>query len=128
MIRSLKPATAVAVLVSAMLAGQQPTAARTKGKSVKPMSQEVQLIWNAAGDNFENRQQVYFMYSPGHGLSDIDFHAITDRNWNAMKSPAPNAVARLQVTKETTVPQADEVVHRIAEKGGYRTVVVTVAQ
>jgi hypothetical protein len=126
MIPSLK-LVAIAAIAGTILAGQ-PTAARTKGKSVKPMNQEVQLIWNSAGENFENRQQVYFMYSPGHGLSDIDFHPITDREWKAMKSPTPDAVARLQVTKATTVPQVDEVIHRIAEKGGYRTVVVTVAQ
>jgi hypothetical protein len=112
---------------SAMLAGQT-TTARAKGKSVKPMNQEVQLIWSAAGDNFEHRRSVYFMYSPGHGLTDIDFHSITARDWNAMKSPTEDAIARLQVTNETTVPQVQEVIRQIAEKGGYRTVVITAGQ
>jgi hypothetical protein len=113
-------------MFSAIHAGQT-LVARTKGKSV-PMHQEVQLIWNADGDNFEHRRQVYFIYSPGHGLTDIDFHSITAREWNAMKSPTEDAVARLQVAKETTVPQVAEVIRQIAEKGGYKTVVITVGQ
>ena len=126
MIRGLKQ-LCVAAMFSVILVGQTP-AARTKAESVKPMNQETQLIWSAAGDTFENRRPVYFMYSPGHGLTDIDFHSITARDWNAMKSPTEDAVARLQVTKETTVPQVQEVIRQIAEKGGYRTVVITVSR
>ena len=116
---------AAAVIVSRMLVGQ-PTAARTKGENIKPMNQEMQLIWNATADNFQNRRQVYFTYTPGHGLTDIDFHSITAREWKAMKSPSADAVARLQVGKETTVVQVEEVIRQIEEKGGYKTVVVTV--
>ena len=112
-------------MFSAMLAGQNP-APRAKGDSVNSMNQEIQLIWNAAGYNFEHRHGVYFMYGPGHGLTDIDFHSITTREWNAMKSPSEDAVAHLQVTKETTVLQLSEAIHQITEKGGYRTLVVTV--
>ncbi len=90
------------------------------------MNQELQLIWNAATEAFENRQQIEFAYSPGHGLTDGDFHSITAREWKAMKSPAADAVARLQVAKETTVPQLEDVIRQIAEKGGYKTVVATV--
>lgn len=90
------------------------------------MSQEVQLIWNAAGEDFGNRQQVYFMYNPGRGLTDIDFHPITARQWPAMKSRTPDAIARLQVIKETTAAQLQEVILQIAEKGGYKTVVISV--
>jgi predicted NodU family carbamoyl transferase len=108
-----------------MLAGQQ-TATRAKGKNVKTMNQEVQLIWNAVEDGFENRRQVEFMYSPGNGLTDIDFHPITALEWKAMKSPTADAIARLQVVKETTVPQLQEVIRQIAEKGGYKTIVTTV--
>lgn len=92
------------------------------------MNQEVNLVWTATGENFEHRPQVDFMYSPGHGLTDIDFHSITAREWPAMKSPAPNAIARLQVVKETTIVQVEEVVRQVAEKGGYKTVVVSVGQ
>ena len=104
----------------------QPTATRAKGKNDKIMSQEVQLTWNAAGDSFENRQHVEFLYRPGHGLTDVDFHSITAREWNAMKAPAADTVARLQVTKETTIRQVEEVIGQIAEKGGYKTIVVSV--
>src|SRR5260370_1076253 len=124
MIRNLRPIT-LALVFSAMLAAQPPAAGAT-GKSVKPMSQEVQLIWNADGVDFGNRQQVYFMYNPGRGLTDIDFHPITARDWRAMKSPTADAVARLQVVKETTAAQLQEVILHIAEKGGYKTVVITV--
>src|SRR5579872_313981 len=121
MIRSLKAAMAATILLG-VLAGQP---SEPKEKSNKPMNQELQLVWTAAGDNLERRRQVHFVYSPGVGLSDLDFHPITDRNWKSMKSPSPDAVARLQVTKQTTVPQLDEVIRHIAEKGGYGTVVVS---
>lgn len=92
------------------------------------MSQEGQLIWNAAGVDFGNRQRVDFMYTPGNGLSDIDFHPITAREWKAMKSPTADAIAYLQVSKETTVSQLEEVIRQIQEKGGYKTVGITVRE
>src|ERR1700761_6524386 len=108
MIRNLRP-IALALVYSAMLAGQPPPSS-TKGNSVKPMNQEIQLLWSAAAENFGNRQQVYFMYNPGRGLTDIVFPPITAREWAAMKSPTADAVARLQVVKETTAAQLQEVI------------------
>lgn len=124
MIRSLKPLR-IAAIVSTMLA-LQPTIAQSSGKSMENMNQELRLTWNASGEGLENRRVVDFMYSPGHGLTDIDFHSITARDWPTMKSPTPDAVARLQVSKETTVVQLQEVIAQIAEKGGYKTVVASV--
>ena len=126
MIRSLKW-IAGAIALTALLHGQAP-AAKTKGKDITAMSEEGQLVWHAGRDDFGYRQKVYFMYSPGHGLSDIDFHPVTAREWKAMKSPTPDAVAYLQVVKETAVPQLLEVVRHIAEQGGYKTIVINVGQ
>ena len=125
MIKNLK-AIAAAFVCIAMLNGQTP-AARSKGRN-KAMGHEGQLVWGAAIDDFGHRQRVYFTYSPGHGLSDVDFHPITAGSWKQMKSPSGDAVSYLQVVKETTVSQLEEVIGHIAEQGGYKTIVVSVGQ
>ena len=126
MIRSLE--MLAIVLVASTELGMQTAASRTKGESVNHMNQPIELVWNAAGENFEHRRRVNFMFSPVHGLTDIDFHSITAREWPAMKSPTLDAAAMLQVVEGTPILQVEGVVRQIAEKGGYRTVVVTVGQ
>src|SRR5882724_7496279 len=97
MIRSLK-VLAVALVFSMMLASQK-TATRTKGETIKHMNQPLELVWSAAGGDFEHRRRVYFGFSPGQGLTDIDFHSITAREWPAMKSPTADSIAMLQVVE-----------------------------
>ncbi len=118
---------AVASLFSVMLAGQT-SATRTQAESAKPMNERVELVWSAAQEKFGGRQQVHFGFSPGYGLTDVDFHLITAREWPAMKSPTADAVAMLQVVEGTPIFQVEEIVRQIAERGGYKTVVVTVGQ
>ena len=126
MIRSLKQLAGV--LVFSMMLASQTTTTQPIGEKVKNMNQRVELVWNATAENFGNRRRVDFMFSPAHGLTDIDFHSITAREWAAMKSPTEDAVAMLQVVEGTPISQVKEVVRQIAEKGGYKTVVVTVGQ
>lgn len=94
-----------------------------KGESAMPVN--ITICWNANAESFENRHEVYFMFTPGNGLTDIDFHSITAREWPSMKSPSPDAVAQLQVAKETSMAEIEEVVRQIAEKGGYQTINIT---
>lgn len=117
---------AVPLLSFVVLAGQT-TATREKGEGVNHMN-KIELVWNATGEKFEHRRQVDFMFSPVHGLTDIDFHSITAREWPAMKSPTADAVAMLQVVEGTPIGQVAELVRQIADKGGYQTVVVTIGQ
>lgn len=126
MIRSPKM-LAIALLFSTALTNQK-TSTGTKGEGIKHMNQSLELVWSATRENFEQRRQVDFGFSPVHGLTDIDFHSITAREWPAMKTPTPDAVAMLQVVEGTPISQVEEVVRQIAEKGGYKTVVVTVGQ
>ncbi len=101
---------------------------RATGESIERMNQPLELVWSVTGENLESRQQVHFGFSPGYGLTDIDFHRITASEWPAMKSPTADAVAILQVVAGTPISQVEEVVRQIAERGGYKTVVVTVGQ
>ena len=123
MIPNLKQIAAAAMLLG-LFAGKR--APQMGGEKIKPMNHEIQLIWTATVADLEHRREIYFIFSPGHGLTDIDFHPITAREWPVMKSPTVDAVARLQVTKETTVAQLQEVIRQLADKGGYKTVITTV--
>lgn len=71
------------------------------------------------------RQRVFFSYSPGHGLTDIDFHSITPINWDTMKTSDPNTIASLEVAPQTTPAQLEMVKKEISEVGGYKIIEVT---
>jgi len=90
------------------------------------MSEEGQLLWGSVPRTFEGRRVVDFSYSPVLGLSDADFHQVTARNWDAMKSPAPDSVARLDVPPDLTMQQLQEAITLLRSKGGYRTIEIVV--
>lgn len=69
-------------------------------------------------------QNLVRFYLVGTGRTDIDFHPITDRNWKAMASPAPDAITVLQVPGDATIAQVNAAVQAVASKGGYRYVQV----
>lgn len=88
------------------------------------MTSSGQLMWLSAPVDLGARPVVYFSFGVGTGLTDLDFHPITDRGWKAMASPAPEAVAVLQVPADATLAQVGAAVQAVATKGGYRYVQV----
>jgi hypothetical protein len=88
------------------------------------MTPNGQMMWLSTPVEFGQRPQVYFSFGVGTGLTDVDFHPITDRNWKAMASPTPDAIAVLQVPGEATMAQVNAAVQAVAAKGGYRYVQV----
>jgi hypothetical protein len=116
----------IAVLFfSVILAAQQP--ANHSPRKVSPhMIAEGQLLWASVPQTFEGRRTVDFSYSPVLGLSDADFHQVTARDWGAMKSPAPDAVAILDVSADLTMQQLREAIALLSSKGEYRTVEIVV--
>jgi hypothetical protein len=117
--------TAILFLFSVILAGQQ-LPNLSKRKVSANMSEEGQLLWASAPQTFAGRPVVDFSYSPVLGLSDADFHQITTRNWDAMKSSAPDAVARLDVPPDLTVQQLQQAIGLLSSKGEYRTIEILV--
>src|SRR5262245_48850566 len=92
-------------------------------KSVTSMNDaQVQVVWSASAPAYDDRRTVYFMYDSVAGLTDIDFHPVLERDWTAMKSPSPDAVARLKLAPNSVVGKVAEVIRRISEKGGYKTI------
>ena len=83
------------------------------------MNPSGQLVWMSNPRSFDDRRKVYFAFSPGFGLTDIDFHPITNKNWQYMTAPSPDAVAMLEVPAEATMAQLNAAVQTIATKGGY---------
>jgi hypothetical protein len=90
------------------------------------MIAEGQLLWSSVPQTFGSRRTVDFSYSTVLGLSDADFHQITARDWGAMKSPAPDAVAILDVSSNLTIQQLREAIDLLSSKGEYRTVEIIV--
>ena len=88
------------------------------------MTTNGQMMWLSTPVDFGDRPQLYFSFGVGTGLVDVDFHPITDRNWKAMASPSPNAVAVLQVPGQATMAQVNAAVMSLATNGGYRYVQV----
>lgn len=92
------------------------------------MTQSGQLLWLSTPGDYANRLQVRFSFDPGTGLTDVDFHAITDRNWAAMVSPSPDAVAVLEAPAGATLAQLHAALKTLAVKGQYRFVEVLMRQ
>ena len=90
------------------------------------MNEEGQLLWTAVPQKFGTRHVVSFSYSPVLGLSDIDFHQITAKDWRVMKSPAADAVARLVVPPELSISALHDAIALLHTKGGYATVQVLI--
>jgi hypothetical protein len=90
------------------------------------MSSKGQLLWNATPQNFDGKPEVEFSYSPGLGLADADFHPVAARDWHAMKSPSPDAVATLEVPADLTLAQLQPALELISSKGSYRTIEIVV--
>ena len=88
------------------------------------MNTSGQLLWFATPFDFGKRTQVRFSFGPGTGLTDADFHPVTDRNWPAMTSPAPDAIAVVEVPSSATMAQVDAAIQTIAAKGRYRFIEV----
>jgi hypothetical protein len=71
-------------------------------------------------------ERVQFTFDPAVGLSDIDFHVITGRGWDHMKSPGPDAVAEVEVAPQTTADQMEKVIEALSQRGGYLWIEVNV--
>jgi len=66
--------------------------------------------------------EVDFSLDLVQGLRDIDFHLITEAAWVNMKSPSPDAIARLDIPPDAPKAKVDEAISIIKAKGGYRIV------
>jgi hypothetical protein len=60
------------------------------------------------------------------GLSDLDFHQVTERGWQNMKSPTPDALAIVRVAPDLTIAQLESAIALISAKGGYKEVRIVV--
>ena len=60
-----------------------------------------------------------FVFDPVSGLSDMDFHPITDEGWKNMGSPGGRVTATLQVPSSATVAELKDAVATLKEKGGF---------
>jgi hypothetical protein len=106
------------------VAAAAPMTAHPAPPSRSSMSSNGQMMWFSAPVDLGARPVVYFSFGAGTGLTDIDFHPITERGWKAMASPAPDAVAVLQVPADATMAQVNAAVQAVATNGGYRYVQV----
>ena len=118
-----------ATLVAGVLTLSAQSLGRSKQKEVrKSMNAEGQLTWRLAPESFGERQVVHFGFAPGTGFTDLDFHPITDKNWKAMASPNPDAIAQLEVPNSVTMAQLNAALRTLAAKGGYKTVEIVVRE
>ena len=124
---SLIGAAALPMGVAILLA--QSAAKPAKKEVRKSMSQsQGQFVWVSTPENYAERPQVHFSFGPGTGLMDVDFHPVTDKNWKAMASPSPQAVALLEVPASVNMTQLGAAIKAITTKGGYRLIEVRVRQ
>jgi hypothetical protein len=101
------------------------TSAKETVMSTRSESQG-KIIWKSKAEDLETYSQVYFFFSPGGGLRDLDFHLITGEGWKTMKAPSLNVVARLQVSPKTSIAEIHDVISLIHNMGGYQTIEISV--
>ena len=97
-----------------------------KKREEKTVSVQGQLVWTTQHRNLEEKDKLYFFLDSALGLTDIDFHPITDNGWKQMTSPSPDTAAKLFVTPGVTMEELERALEQLASKGKYRTVEITV--
>jgi hypothetical protein len=70
--------------------------------------------------------EYVFLLDPVLGLTDIDFHPITDEGWQYMRSPEAPTTAGLVVSPRTTVEAIEQALQLLLRKGNYQSVQITV--
>jgi hypothetical protein len=84
------------------------------------------LLWTEQIQKELPTDEVQFILDPALGLSDIDFHQVTDAGWVHMKAPNPNTPASLVAAPGATVGELQKALDALVTKGGYTKVEITI--
>jgi hypothetical protein len=79
------------------------------------------LFWSDSPPQITG-ERVYFSFDPAVGLTDVDFHLITGRAWEKMKSPSSSAVAEVEISPQTSAEQIIKIVDTLSRLGGYKQI------
>ena len=92
------------------------------------MSGKTQLLWEASGPTGAIPTDYIFCFDPVVGLTDVDFHAINDKNWARMRCPDGKTPATLVVPPSARFAEIQTCLELLATKGGFKTVRISIGQ
>lgn len=86
-----------------------------------------QLVWSSDHRSLPGGdEQFIFVFDPAIGMTDMDFHPLTEAGWAQMKCPDPATVAKLLVPPRATIEEIGKGVELIRDKAGFQSVEITV--
>jgi hypothetical protein len=85
-----------------------------------------ELAWTAQGETRVETPECVLLLDPVLGLTDIDFHQVTDEGWDNLSASSPASAARLVVPPSTSVNSIRQAIDTVAKRGGYAKVFVTI--
>src|SRR6184192_1987360 len=87
-----------------------------------------QLQWQSVATINADKSELNLYLDQSLGLSDIDFHPVTETRWDKIKASGPKACATLAVSPEVKTAQLLTTLENIHKRGGYDSVVIFIRQ
>lgn len=104
-------------------ASQSPSRRGIKKRSA---SMQGQVIWTLERRERAGTERYVFLLDPVVGLTDMDFHPVTDSGWQHMKSPNDTTTASLLVAPQTTMQEVERALGVLLSRGKYKSVEITI--